>query len=215
MRHLPNICLALLALSLSACQLFKPTDTVLSESTRLQGIISLSNQQWVFQPCATTDSYSLEVSANLDDELNSLLPEAANGLFADLTGQLDKQQGHFTPSQRYRLQTEGHGCDDPDFPRLLMRASGNEPFWSLLQTPKGLLLNQIGEETIALPYIEEQLPEGRFIISSQANHQDLQLWLTPSTCRDSMSGTIYHLTARLKLDQQVLHGCASFGAMRK
>lgn len=96
-----------------------------------------------------------------------------------------------------------------------MRASGNEPFWSLLQTPKGLLLNQIGEETIALPYIEEQLPEGRFIISSQANHQDLQLWLTPSTCRDSMSGTIYHLTARLKLDQQVLHGCASFGAMRK
>lgn len=106
MRHLPNICLALLALSLSACQLFKPTDTVLSESTRLQGIISLSNQQWVFQPCATTDSYSLEVSANLDDELNSLLPEAANGLFADLAGQLDKQQGTLPPANvtAYKLK---------------------------------------------------------------------------------------------------------------
>lgn len=214
MRHFRITCLVFLALSLSACQLFKPTTTAAPETTRLQGTITQNNEQWQFQPCAAADSYRLQPSASLADELTRLLPEAGNGLFADLAGQLDETQRRFTPSQRYRLQTEGHACDDPDFARLQVRASGNEPFWSILQTSKGLVLNQPGEASIALPYIEEQLPDGRYSISSQANHQGLQLWLTPKTCMDSMSGAVYHLTARLKLNQQTLHGCAAFGALR-
>lgn len=214
MRSFRIISLALLTFLLSACQLFKTAPESVADNIRLQGTLTHSNQQWLLQPCAAHNSYIVQPSKALDEELSRLLPEAGDRLFADLAGQLDQAQEYFTPSQRYRLQAEGHACDDPDFPRLLLRASGNEPFWSVLQTPKGLLLNQIDESSVALPYIEEQLPDGRYIISSQANYQDLQLWLTPTPCIDSMSGAVYHLTAHLKLNQQSFQGCAAFGALR-
>lgn len=214
MRYLRTIALILISLSLSACQLFKPTAISEPDSTRLQGHISQLNGKWLFQPCATQDNYILEPSLALDDELTTLAKDSGSPLFADLAGTLDSSQKRFTPQQRYRLLFAGHACDDPDFARLQLRASGNEPFWSILLSSQGLLLNQIDQASVALPYIEEQLADGRLIISSQANHQNLQLWLSPNTCIDSMSGAIHHLTARLQIDQQTYHGCAAFGALR-
>ena len=214
MRHFRIFGLILLTTSLSACQSFTPSTSTNQTPSRLQGDLTQENGQWLFQPCATQDSYTLKPSTELSNELNTLASEAANGLFADLSGHIDSTKQYFTPTQRYRLQIEGHDCNDQDFKRLLVRASGNEPFWSLLQTPKGLIFNQPDASALALPYIEEQLPDGRFHISTEANQQNLQLWLTPQQCIDSMSGTVYHLTAQLRWNQQTLNGCASFGALR-
>lgn len=214
MRHFRITALIFLSFFLSACQLLQPAASNQPASTRLQGTITQLNGKWLFQPCATQDSYILETSSALDDELRNLSSDSGSPLFADFSGVLDSNQTHFTPRQRYRLLFAGHACDDPDFARLQIRASGNEPFWSILLSPQGLLLNQIDQASVALPYIEEQLADGRLIISSQANHQNLQLWLSPNTCTDSMSGAIHHLTARLQLDQQTYHGCAAFGALR-
>ncbi len=206
--------LTLITITLSACQLLSTTSSSLQQPLRLQGTITQLDDQWFLQPCDAQERYTLIASAELNEELNSLTSEAPNGLFADLSGELDPRLGHFTAVERYRLQIEGHDCGDTDFARLLLRASGNEPFWSILQTPKGLILNQAGEPALALPYIEEQLPDGRFQISTQANNQNLQLWVTPQQCIDSMSGTVYHLSARLQLNQQTFQGCAAFGALR-
>lgn len=214
MCHFRITVLILLSLFLSACQLLKPTTISPPDSTRLQGNITQLNGKWLFQPCATQDTYILEPSLALDGELSTLSSDSGGPLFADLAGTLDSSQQRFTPQQRYRLLFEGHACDDPDFARLQLRASGNQPFWSILLSSQGLLLNQIDQASVALPYIEEQLADGRLIISSQANHQNLQLWLSPNTCIDSMSGAVHHLTARLQLDQQTYHGCAAFGALR-
>jgi putative lipoprotein len=79
---------------------------------------------------------------------------------------------------------------------------------------KGLVLNRPEQEPLALPYLEEQLPDGRLNFSSEANGQRLDLWVAPQRCVDSMSGTVNHLSAELRLDGQVLRGCAHFGAMR-
>jgi len=65
-----------------------------------------------------------------------------------------------------------------------------------------------------LPYLEEQLPEGRFNLSSEANGQRLELWLAPQRCVDSMSGAVQHLSAELRLNGEVQRGCASFGGAR-
>ena len=211
---LPILRLTLITVTLSACQLFSTNHSALQQPLRLQGTLTQFDQQWSLQPCDAPEPYTLIVSAALNEELNTLISEAPNGLFADLSGELDPNLGHFTVAERYRLQIEGHDCSDTDFARLLLRASGNEPFWSILQTPKGLILNQAGEPALALPYIEEQLPDGRFQISTQADQQNLQLWVTPQQCIDSMSGTVYHLSARLQLNQQTFQGCAAFGALR-
>ena len=206
--------LTLMTITLSACQFFSTTSNSAPPPLRLQGTLTQLGDQWLLQPCDTQKNYTLIASAELTEELDTLINEAPNGLFADLSGQLDPDLSHFTVAQRYRLQIEGHDCSDADFSRLLLRASGNEPSWSILQTPKGLILNQAGEPALALPYIEEQLPDGRFQISTQANNQNLQLWITPQRCINSMSGTVYHLSARLQLNQQTFQGCAAFGALR-
>lgn len=214
MRHFRITGLVLLAFALSACQSFTPSTYVAQPALRLQGTLTHNGENWLFNTCNTDDIYTIEASAGLYDEFKILLAEAPNGLFADISGDIDTQQKRFSVSQRYRVQIEGYNCNDPDFERLLLRASGNEPFWSILQTPRGLIFNQIDQETIALPYIEEQLPDGRFHISTQANNQNLQLWITPQRCTDSMSGSVYHLKTQLQWNQQTVHGCAAFGALR-
>lgn len=214
MRHLRITGLVLLALALSACQSFTANSDITQPSSRLQGTLSHNGENWLLKACSTDEIYIVDTSTALNDEFQSLLAEAPEGLFADLGGVLDTQHKRFTISQRYRVQIEGFHCNDPDFERLLLRASGNEPFWSILQTPRGLIFNQIDQATIALPYIEEQLPDGRFHISTEANNQNLQLWVTPQRCTDSMSGAVYHLTTQLQWNQQTLQGCAAFGALR-
>lgn len=207
-----TLAIAVLIPALSACQLLKPAPSAPADS-RMQGSISQKEGQWHLQPCDSSQSYTLKLSSATSSSFDNLSKDTGGSLFADLTGQITAAST-LTVNQLYRLQTEGHGCTDPDFSRLQLRASGNEPFWSILQTPKGLILNQAGEPALALPYIEEQLPDGRFQISTQANNQNLQLWITPQQCIDSMSGTVHHLSARLQLNQQTLQGCAAFGALR-
>lgn len=214
MRRFYVLSFILLAASLSACQLYAPKAIKPESSTRLQGTVYHSQGQWVLQPCGSQNSYIIDPPSELSLELIPLLADSSNGIFADLNGRLNTAQQRFTPSQRYRLQAEGHGCDDPDFARLQLRASGNEPFWSILQTPRGLIFNQIDQPSIVLPYIEEQQSDGRFQISSQANNQNFDLWITPGQCTDSMSGTISHLHARLQWNQHTFNGCAAFGALR-
>ena len=119
-------------------------------------------------------------------------------LFVDLRGwpqgstQADLD-GEVRLDQVYRVQGEGLGCDEPGFDRLLLRPS---------------------EEPLALPYLEEQMPNGSLSLSSEANGQRLELWLTPEHCVDSMSGAVQHLSAELRLNGSVLRGCASYGGAR-
>lgn len=209
-----TLALIVLSASLSACQLYKTHGDLSAPSQRMQGTIIHSQGQWMFNPCNSTATYTLKASAALSQELIPMIAAMPSGVFADFSGLIDSAQQSFTPSKRYRLQMEGHACNDPDLARLQLRASGNEPFWSILQTPRGLIFNQIDQASIALPYIEEQLGEDHFRISSQANNQTLELWITPGQCIDSMSGAIYHLQATLKWNEQRLNGCAAFGALR-
>ncbi len=206
--------LTLIAITLSACQVFQTAKDTAAPSLRIQGTLSHKDDQWRFKPCTTNEHYRLVPSAAINEALQYHLSETTSSLFADLSGTLDRSLSTFTAQQLYRLQTEGHACNDSDFARLLVRASGNEPHWSILQTAQGLILNQADQPALVLPYIEEQLPDGRFYISSEANNQALQLWITPQQCTDSMSGTLYHLSARLQWNQQTLQGCAAYGALR-
>ena len=206
--------LTLIAITLSACQVFQTANDTATPSLRIQGALSYDGDQWHFEPCTTQAHYRVVPSAEINEALKHHMTERTSGIFADLSGTLDRSQRTFSAQQLYRLQTEGHACNDSDFPRLLVRASGHEPDWSILQTPQGLIFNQADQPALVLPYIEEQLPDGRFYISSEANNQDLQLWITPQQCTDSMSGTLYHLSVRLQWNQQTLQGCAAYGALR-
>lgn len=221
MRFSRPFCVALLPL-LASCQVFtdKPTETAPTQS-RLQGELSLNAGQLRFRPCQEQRQFVVEdAGANgLSRDVAGLLADGSGSLYVDMRGQLQASpqknvDGKFIPSQVYRLQAEGPGCTDINFARTLLRASGHEPDWSIAVSNQGLVLHRPGQEPQALPYLEEQLPEGRLNLSSEANGQRLELWVAKQRCVDSMSGAVQHLSAELRLNDQVLRGCGYLGGAR-
>ena len=67
---------------------------------------------------------------------------------------------------------------------------------------------------LALPYLEEQLGDGRFNLSREANHPRLELWVAPQRCVDSSTGSVQHMSAELRIDGKVERGCGYFGGSR-
>ncbi|MFT0212146.1 hypothetical protein VQ643_05955 [Pseudomonas sp. F1_0610] len=193
---------------LTACSLFSSTaeNNPLLNTQRLQGTLNKNiDNSWTLITC---DKKQLKLTAH-NEYLENLNTLEANGSFVDIAGQLE---GHsFTPVKVYRTQREGFACDDARFKRLILRAMGNEPAWIATIENNGFLLQRLGEPAQAVPYIEEQLPNGNINISATIDGQPLQLWLTEQHCNDSMADNQYHLTAELRIGQNIERGCAYFG----
>lgn len=221
MRFSRPFCFAVLPL-LASCQVFtdKPVEPKV-ELTRMQGELNLSTGQLLFQPCHEQRQFILKEdgAVGLSSDANSLFADGHNTLYVDMRGQLQANaqagiDGQFVPSQVYRVQPEGHACTDINFARTVLRASGHEPDWNIAVSNQGMILNRVGQEPQALPYLEEQLPEGRLSLSSEANGQRVELWVVRQRCVDNMSGAVQHLSAELRVNGEVLRGCAFLGGAR-
>lgn len=195
-------------LLLGGCQLLPGTPDN-APGKRLQGELGYIDGQWQLTTCDGGSLLPLEFAEPWLQAAASCDAEQGQSCFADLevrpTGQVTRV---------HRIQHEGHGCADDEFGHLLIRAAGNEPFWSVRLNSHGLVLQQPGQPAIALPYIHEQLGDGLQYISSQADHHVLQLWISPQPCIDSMSGAWHALSARLQWQGETFTGCAYHGAQQ-
>ncbi|MBS7661406.1 hypothetical protein I0D00_05515 [Pseudomonas lalucatii] len=207
----------------ASCQVFKdqPSDADRAEQVRLQGELSQVGGQLLLRPCQEQRHFviSNDGATDIMRETAELLGGGPGPLFADLRGSLAASRqkgvdGQLQLSRVYRLQHEGRGCEDPNFKRSTLHASGQEPGWSVTVGGRGLVLERQGQQPLALPFLEEQLPEGRLNLSSEANGQRLELWVAPQRCVDPMSGAVQHLAAELRLNGEVLRGCGYYGGAR-
>lgn len=220
MRIAPVLALGLAPL-LGGCQ-WLPWSSAAPEPApvRVQGELSRAGEMLMLSPCGEQRHLLLLDAAELglEETAARLQAGSARPLFADLGGQLDADQsgdGLYAVERLYRLQAEGAGCDEANFKRLIVRASGNEPAWSVRVIAGGMILERPGSAPQALPYLEESLPDGSLSFSSEGDGQRIELWLTPGRCEDSMSGTVSHLQARLRLNREApLTGCAALGGAR-
>lgn len=218
MRLRPALLLASLPL-FTACQWLAPTDSLPPvPSLRVQGELSMQGDDLQLTPCGSERHQRLVVDAGSETgrALRDVVTAGSAPLFIDLRGTPGGAGGerlHLT--QLYRLQAEGYGCSDPGFRRRLLQASGHEPDWSVQVGRQGLVLQRPGQPALALPYLEERLPDGSLSLSSEADGMRVELWLTPGLCSGSMGDSLQHLQARLRLgDAAPLHGCASFAGGR-
>jgi len=205
----------------AGCQVFadKPAAAA-TNLVRMQGELNLEAGQLLLRPCQEQRHFVIanDGKTDLHREVAELLRDGPGPLFADLRGKLDATKvagadGELNLERFYRVQRQGQGCDDLNFKRLTLRAGGHEPEWNVNVSGQGLVLERPDQPDLALPYVEEQLPEGRFNLTSEANGQRLELWVAPQRCVD-MNGTVQHLSAELRLDGQVQRGCASYGGSR-
>lgn len=199
----------------AACQLFDGQRESVSHAgqTRMQGQLTAADDKLVFQPCQ--DQRQLVVN---DIGGTSVLQEAATladeqgKLFADVRGKVSGDR--LDLGQLYRVERSGTACDDPNFKLLILRAAGHGPEWNVKVSGKGMVIERDGQPPLAVPYVEEQLGDGRFNLSSEANNQRIELWVAPQRCVDSSTGSVQHMSAELRIDGQVQRGCGYFGGAR-
>ena len=203
MRAARSLVLVALLPVFAGCQLFnsKPVDSHAGLS-RLQGQFVSTDGELVFQPCVGQQRYVVR-----DSENTTLVQDAADmpikpeALFADIRGQ-------FIASK-----TAGSN-GEVNVKQLTVHANGNGPAWEVRAGSKGLELTREGQPPLALPYVEEQVGDGRFYLSTEANHQRIELWVAPQRCTDSANGSVQHLGAELRVNGQVQRGCGYFGGAR-
>ena len=209
-----SIIVALLPL-FAACQLFDGARESASHvgQTRMQGQLTAADGKLVFQACGEQRQYVVN-----DIGGTSVLQEAATladqqgKLFADVRGKIAGDRLDLT--QLYRVERSGTACDDPNFKQLILRAAGHGPEWNVKVSGKGLVIDREGQPPLAVPYVEEQLGDGRFNLSSEANNQRIELWVAPQRCVDSSTGSVQHMSAELRIDGKVQRGCGYFGGSR-
>lgn len=215
MRVARSIVLVALLPLFAACQLFDGQRESVSHAgqTRMQGQLTAADGKLVFQPCQ--DQRQLVVN---DIGGTSVLQEAATladeqgKLFADVRGKVSGDR--LDLGQLYRVERSGTACDDPNFKLLILRAAGHDPEWNVKVSGKGMVIERDGQPPLAVPYVEEQLGDGRFNLSSEANNQRIELWVAPQRCVDSSTGSVQHMSAELRIDGQVQRGCGYFGGAR-
>ena len=220
MRVARSLVLVALLPLFAACQLFEGERQSASHvgQTRMQGQLTAADGNLVFQPCNQANRYVVN-----DTGGTSVLQQAANladkqgKLFADVRGRVvagSGSDGQLDLEQLYRVERSGTACDDPNFKLLILRAAGHTPEWSVKVSGKGMVLDRAGQPPLAVPYVEEQLGDGRFNLSTEANNQHIELWVAPQRCVDSSTGSIQHMSAELRIDGQVQRGCGYFGGSR-
>ncbi|MBS4088956.1 COG3650 family protein [Pseudomonas rustica] len=215
MRVARSLVLVALLPLFAACQLFDGPRESASHvgQTRMQGQLTAADGKLVFQPCQ--DQRQLVVN---DIGGTSILQEAATladeqgKLFADVRGKVSGDRLDLT--QLYRVERSGTACDDPNFKLLILRAAGHGPEWNVKVSGKGMVIDREGQPPLAVPYIEDQLGDGRFNLSSEANNQRIELWVAPQRCIDSNTGSVQHMSAELRIDGKVQRGCGYFGGSR-
>jgi putative lipoprotein len=215
MRVARSLVLVALLPLFAACQLLDGQRESASHvgQTRMQGQLTAADGKLVFQPCQ--DQRQLVVN---DIGGTSILQEAATladeqgKLFADVRGKVTGDRLDLT--QLYRVERSGTACDDPNFKLLILRAAGHGPEWNVKVSGKGMVIDRAGQPPLAVPYIEDQLGDGRFNLSSEANNQRIELWVAPQRCVDSSTSSVQHMSAELRIDGQVQRGCGYFGGSR-
>lgn len=205
----------------AGCQMFnaKP-ESPNTGLTRMQGELTGEGGQLWFQPCNSQRRFVITDSGNTGvlQEAGALAARKGK-LFADLRGSFGASKttgmdGQVNLQQLYRVERSANVCDDANFKLLIVHASGNTPAWNVNVSGKGLVLNREGKDALALPYVEEQLPDGRLDLSTEANDQRIELWVAPQRCVDPVDGSVQHLTAELRVNGQVQRGCAYYGGAR-
>ncbi|MBK5530097.1 hypothetical protein JFT86_24475 [Pseudomonas sp. TH06] len=215
MRVARSLVLVALLPLFAACQLFDGQRESASHvgQTRMQGQLTAVDGKLVFQSCGEQRQYVVN-----DIGGTSILQEAATladeqgKLFADVRGKVAGDRLDLT--QLYRVERSGTACDDANFKLLILRASGHGPEWNVKVSGKGMVIDREGQPPLAVPYVEEQLGDGRFNLSSEANNQRIELWVAPQRCVDSKTGSVQHMSAELRIDGQVQRGCGYFGGSR-
>ena len=134
----------------------------------------------------------------------SLGPPRADGFGADYPGELVVREILY-------VTLEGFDCET-DWDAFSYRASGNEPFWGVEVSKRGIRLTRPGEEPQFWSQVQLQRTDEMIrYTGSVGSDLPAELTITRAPRRDTMSGAYYGLSATLRLGSEGWSGWALRG----
>jgi putative lipoprotein len=187
-----------------------PADLALG---RFRGQAVLGKDGYGLTVCGDTRQLIVGFKPEAQAVLDEFLKGGAKEFFLDGWGTTDAQaRPQFDKIER--IYTEGPGCDEKDLGLSLFRARGNEPFWSVDVGPAGVKVQRPDQPELVAEYQPlEKLDGGGRKFAGKTDAGDVELVLTPGTCKDGMSDTVYGWNASLKVGATEYKGCAFSGLM--
>lgn len=111
-----------------------------------------------------------------------------------------------------RAYPTGEGPDCDESLAFVFRAFGNEPSWGARVTTRALEFTRLGEPAaLQFPAAEPIFGPGETRYVSSEGENRIEILISAERCRDSMSGALFHLGARIRLDGKTYKGCAMRG----
>jgi len=178
-----------------------------------------------FKLCGAEES--LWVEDRTDADLWALYRRLASypnrPVFMEITGEILAAPAagfgaHFQQQIKIRhvrnASVESAGCfAEPA--TYMFRASGNEPFWNVEISKRGLAFSELGqEERLLFPYSPPTFFAEQIIFRSQIRGQNARtivVRLEEKACSDSMADATFSFTVSVKIDDRILEGCAREG----
>jgi uncharacterized membrane protein len=132
-------------------------------------------------------------------------PPPKEGFGADYPGQLIVEEVLYATR-------EGFDCDT-DWEGFRYRAMGNEPFWSVEVSPTEIRLRRPGfPDVVWVDTREKTAGDQVQYMGDDDAGRSMELTITRSPCRDTMSGAYFGLSATLRIGSEELKGCALIGS---
>jgi putative lipoprotein len=200
-----------------------------------RGHLVLGHEVRSFEPCGGDHALWVvdETGGDLHSVYEDLSHEVYQRLYVEILGAEGERPeegfgadygGSITVIALRHAASESLGCNW-DLSGILLRASGNEPFWHIDVRADEILLNEMDSgERVFLPpsatdeslqsYGGDGLAQFRGTAKvgpEVARGGSIVVTVFEQPCRDSMSGAFFSFAARIQVDGRELSGCARPG----
>lgn len=139
------------------------------------------------------------------------LRQAVSASGARYVALADPTTSFWSKGDRGMLEVAGSAypeCIPAETAKTPFRATGNEPFWSLVLGGKRVeLITDLGETRIDVGLTEQELLEDGRRYQNLLENRELVISIFDRPCVDTMSGMPFPATVEIQLDDRRLEGC--------
>jgi uncharacterized membrane protein len=176
-----------------------------------RGIVSRTAGVWQVAPCGADRSpvaIGDGTGADLERTHRALSPDPATGVYMELrvrpgTG----ERGPRAVSVR-RAALEGRGCAET-WDDEVLRARGNEPFWTLVVRPSSIVFERPGETPRRFPAVTPLTTGATRVFDARAAAERIVVRVTEQRCMDGMSGERFPFTVEVTTGESTVRGCGA------
>ncbi len=189
----------------------------------LHGQLALGPEARVLTLCGTDQAaWITDPTGRLWEVYDELASERYGPIYVEVRGLIappvaqgagSEYPRHIVVTEVRRAANEGYGCEE-DLRGVEFRAYGNEPFWDLTVSEKGIRFFELGGDRREFPYAPANVAPGRWVYCSSrpgSGEDWIIAILDEAPCVDQMSGARFSFSAHLIVGGRHYHGCGREG----